>query len=462
MSKSSTQADPKAQDGGRRPSETQIKVVTSIIDSLKSSQFSELPHHFPLILRFFLTEARLKSLWENVGKPLGSILSYEQPILAKKGRFLSSIQTLILFERGSHVLSISLDPWNSVLGFSMIPPIKAKGLVPAWTSPAYVKETDFSEEEIWIRPSWISPAIQCLLTVPKPSKVEAGRYPAVIILGGSGPSDADASLGSNLPLQDIAWGLASSGIAVLRMEKPLLECALGAFGTGYLTVETEYVRPTAAAFKALCNRKEVDPDRIFLLGASLGGRVAPRAAASIDAMRLGYRVRGIISCAGNTSPLPETILRQIEYGQRYCPRSQEEYEKEWSEWKDIAARFREPDFERKISRKEKFMGVPASYLLDLAVKENHPIKIMNERLSNTPILVLQGDKDWQVLVDHDLKGWREGLTGVGGRATVKVFEGLNHCFMRSNGEGLMLRDYDVPGHVEKQVVMDVVEWIRNH
>jgi hypothetical protein len=46
-----------------------------------------------------------------------------------------------------------------------------------------------------------------------------GPWPAVVLLAGSGPQDRDETVGPNKPLKDLAWGLASRGIAVVRFDK---------------------------------------------------------------------------------------------------------------------------------------------------------------------------------------------------------------------------------------------------
>jgi hypothetical protein len=42
---------------------------------------------------------------------------------------------------------------------------------------------------------------------------------SVVLVHGSGPSDEDESIGALRPFKDLAWGLASWGIAVLRYVK---------------------------------------------------------------------------------------------------------------------------------------------------------------------------------------------------------------------------------------------------
>src|SRR5699024_3252437 len=55
-------------------------------------------------------------------------------------------------------------------------------------------------------------------TLSLPKKYQK-KLPAVILVHGSGPSDRDESVYAYKPFQDLAWGLAEQGIAVLRYDK---------------------------------------------------------------------------------------------------------------------------------------------------------------------------------------------------------------------------------------------------
>src|SRR2546423_637796 len=72
----------------------------------------------------------------------------------------------------------------------------------------------FGEKEVVIGAggAWPLPGT---LTLPKGD----GPFPAVVLVHGSGPQDRDETIGPNKPFKDLAWGLATNGIAVLRYEK---------------------------------------------------------------------------------------------------------------------------------------------------------------------------------------------------------------------------------------------------
>ena len=128
-----------------------------------------------------------------------------------------------------------------------------------------------------------------------------------MLLGGSGPEDRDGSIGRSKPLKDLAWGLASRGVAVLRFDKvthahPDLVRANRAF-----TVADEYLPDALAAIGLLQAHPAVDAARVFVAGHSLGGTVAPRVAAAEPS------VAGLVMLAGGAEPLQWAAVRQISY-----------------------------------------------------------------------------------------------------------------------------------------------------
>ncbi len=71
----------------------------------------------------------------------------------------------------------------------------------------------FQEREISFgEDSWTLPGT---LSIP----YKEGPFPALVLVHGSGPNDRDETLGANKPFRDLAQGLASRGIAVLRFDK---------------------------------------------------------------------------------------------------------------------------------------------------------------------------------------------------------------------------------------------------
>jgi uncharacterized protein len=103
------------------------------------------------------------------------------------------------------------------------------------------------------------------------------------------------------------------------------------------------------------------------------------------------------------------------------------------------------------------MGIPmpASYVLDL--RGYHAAETAT-RLK-VPILVLQGDRDYQVRA-ADLNGWKQALEKKS-TVTFKTYPALNHLFMPGVGPSSDA-EYLKPNHVPEDVVQDITAWIVKH
>lgn len=129
-----------------------------------------------------------------------------------------------------------------------------------------------------------------LLTLPD----GAGPFPAVLLVHGSGPQDRDEAVGPNRPFRDLAVGLADLGVASLRYDKRTFAHGkrLADALQGRLSVEEEVIRDALCAAALLRAEPLIRPDRVYLLGHSMGGMLAPR----IDAE--GGAFAGLIFWAG--------------------------------------------------------------------------------------------------------------------------------------------------------------------
>lgn len=119
--------------------------------------------------------------------------------------------------------------------------------------PPYADPGTFDEHEVLVGEG--EHALPGTLTLP----VSPGPVPAVVLVHGSGPSDRDSSLGPNKPVRDLAWGLASRGVAVLRYEKRTRQhpSAFAALGESY-TVREEVIDDALAAVASLRGASEAN------------------------------------------------------------------------------------------------------------------------------------------------------------------------------------------------------------
>src|SRR5207247_5389612 len=169
-----------------------------------------------------------------------------------------------------------------------------------YAPPSYAQFDRFHEHEVQIgHGTWVLPG-----TVSLPQG--DGPFAAVLLVHGSGPQDRDETLPPNKPFRDLAWGLASQGIAVLRYEKRTKVYAASMRSEiDTLIVKEEVLDDALEAVALLRARPEIDAQPIFVLGHSLGGYLAP-AIASADP-----QIRGLIILAGLERPFEDVILDQL-------------------------------------------------------------------------------------------------------------------------------------------------------
>ena len=121
-------------------------------------------------------------------------------------------QIIVWWENSYHIfldVKIVFDTDNMITGLWFIP----TEVTVEYEPPEYADLNSFTELNITIgSEEWLLPGT---LTIPTVSKLS----PVVILVHGSGPNDRDETIGPNKPFKDLAWGLATRGIAVLRYEK---------------------------------------------------------------------------------------------------------------------------------------------------------------------------------------------------------------------------------------------------
>lgn len=406
-------------------------LARSFIDSLVAERFTEIEMSFTKELSKAVPGETLKAIWESIISTLGKFNEIlDIKITEYKEYRIASVRCD--FERGTLEIQITFDKELRIAGLYFLQPqFKA-----TYTPPSYANQDSFTEIEVMLgNGKWKLPG---LLTLPKTDK----PYPAVVLVHGSGPNDKDETVGTNKPFKDLAWGLASRGIAVLRYEKRTRYYGEESLIEGF-TVNEEVIEDAVSAVDFLYQREDIDKNKIFLLGHSLGGMLAPRIAEKTD------KVRGIIMLAGTIKDLLELIPKQTKYLASLDGKITEE---EMREIEDLEKEI-EDIKSLKVGKNENILGAPGSYWLDL-INYNPLESIKNLDL---PILILQGDRDYQVTVD-DFKLWQEELKDKP-NVTFKLYKGLNHLFIYGEGKSTP-EEYYKSGNIFQEVIEDIANWIK--
>jgi len=246
----------------------------------------------------------------------------------------------------------------------------------------------------------------------------------------------DEGLGPNHSFRDIAEGLSSRGIVVLRYDKRTHDYA-AKMDLQQVTVKEEYLDDAIAAVSLLRSRPEVAKNQIFVAGHSLGATIAPEVALK------AAPVRGLILLAPGGRKMGASIVQQMRFLGEASHKQLDEVERKANELDNHL-----------MPPTENFLGAPASYYYDLEARD----EVAMARQLHVPILILHGGRDYQV-IDKDIEHWQQGLIGID-HVRVETFPALNHLFIAGTGKPNR-QEYDEPGHVDIQVIDAMTAFIDN-
>lgn len=278
------------------------------------------------------------------------------------------------------------------------------------------------------------------LTVPHGSR----KWPTVILVSGSGPQDRDETILGHRPFWVLADYLSRRGIAVLRYD----DRGVGKSTGDRLKATTiDFAGDALAGIQFLKTRKEVDPQKIGIIGHSEGGTISAIAAAK------SQDVAFVVSMAGTGVPGEEIVLLQAALIARVTGQKEEDIQKDNAFRKklfDLMAQEISDDEAKikaiELSRNE-FERLPKDAKERFGTVESFAASVVTPIVSpwfrvfltldpaeywervRVPALILNGEKDLQVSADQNLPKIEAALKEANNtRYTVKRFENLNHLF----------------------------------
>ncbi|MBN1939976.1 MAG: alpha/beta fold hydrolase [Candidatus Aminicenantes bacterium] len=418
-----------------------ILKARAMVDALSREDFKASVRDFDETMLKLSGPDKMAALWKQISGQLGAFQRRSGDRRDKLGHYDIVLVTCV-FEKQTFDFRVVFNPDGRIGGLQTVPTAPPAVYAP----PDYSDREKLTEAEVTVGGEpWALPGT---LTMPKGK----GPFPALVLVHGSGPNDRDETLGPNKTFKDLAWGLASRGIAVLRYDKRTFvhgKKMIADPGYPLMTVKEETIDDAVAAVRLLQATPGLDPRRIFILGHSLGGGLLPRIAAAADRLDPA----GLIFLAGWNFPMEDEILRQTTYLLSLDGLQSDDDKKRLNDLRtevEAIKAFKESD----RGSRELRLGASAAYWLDL--RGYDPLAEVSQ--VKKPMLFLQGQRDYQVLAVN-LGRWKTALEG---RNDVffKLYPGLNHLFLE--GQGIPTPNEYTLTHksVSRDVIDDIETFIR--
>ncbi len=409
-----------------------------LFTALKSGQYAAATAHFDSPMKNAVSTDTLKQIWES---QLPLLLGSYDPVAHGQVTRTSSdgaTVTPLHFANGWLDMKVACSDTMEVSGLRFLP-----GQPPSGVAPVR-RKTVLGDWGVSTPTQVASPLgpLPATLTLPQGK----GPFAAAVLVGGSGPHDRDESIGPNKPFRDIARGLAARGVASLRYDKRTFAYREKMAADPALTIDEEATADALTAARQLAKMAGIDPRRVFVLGHSLGAMMAPRIA------QRDRELAGLVMLAAPARPLLEVSAQQVrEQSQRkgLTPTQIAASEQAISAERDLLS-----TSDPHHPPKGMFGGVPQSYWLSLHDYD----QVTVARGLTMPMLFLQGGDDFQVSPKNDFGRWQQALKN---KTAVRFhrYPGLNHLFMPA-GKSETPADYNIPGHVDAQVIADIAQWIK--
>jgi uncharacterized protein len=402
-----------------------------------------------------LTNENYKTVYQKFTSEMKSVLPVEdlqyawESLLSSYGAFEEIVRTKQSEEQGYQLVYVTcsfsslgfldlrfvFDDQDRIAGFQFVPTESTEN----YSSPNYVNASLFTEQNITFGSDpWQLPAT---ISIP----IGSGPFPAVVLVHGSGPNDRDETIGPNKPFKDIAQGLASKGIMVLRYDKRTNVYSNKFAALTNYTPQKEVITDAVSAISYLQNHTLVNQNQMFLLGHSLGAMMAP------EISRQSSDLTGVIMLATPARPFEDLYLDQISYLFELDGTIDEQEQEQINEIEESVQKIKHLNITENDSR----LNLPKSYWEYLSTYD--PIETAQNLTA--PLFLLQGKRDYQITYEDDFIVWQNTFNTTS-KVSFQSYESLNHLFISGSGTPTNT-EYLSPGNVDEAVINDIEHWIKN-
>jgi len=412
-------------------------LAATFVESLRQGKADQDRTIFSNALNEALAAFDINRVWLQLEQNLGEFHSITRFVHQQTDKH-HIVLVVAKFHQRQIALRVVFDQESKIAGFQVVeaPPLAYS------PPPSYAISELFLEEEYLFDMGDI--VLPGTISWPKGN----APFAVVILVHGSGPQDIDQTIGPNKPFRDLAQGLASQGLAVVRYEKRTRSHP-SSININTITPWEETGSDALKIAAIMGRHHRIDKQRIFVLGHSLGGMMAPLIA------QKSPNLAGIIILGGNSGKLYDLVVQQLEY---LAPIQDSENRHGMKQLIELsrqqADRLRAENLPLDTPRSETMLNLPPSYWN--FIRNYNQIEVASSL--EMPILILQGERDYQVPTSESKK-WKTGLQHLS-NVTFISYPELNHLFMA--GEGPSKPDeYNIPGNVDVRVINDIARWVHS-
>lgn len=281
------------------------------------------------------------------------------------------------------------------------------------------------------------------LTIPDTTQ----QYPAVVLISGSGPQDRNEEIFGHKPFWVIADYLTQRGLAVLRYD----DRGFGQSTGNYQDATTlHFAEDVLAAVSYLKSRKDIDKEKIGLIGHSEGGMIAPIVASKNKTIAFIVLLAGVGTIGREVYETQQVLIGEAK---GIPPAFVQKTSNDIKTIIDAVVNYDDPEESAEVI--SDFINSELDYLpneqieamggREAKIKEN--LSIYNNKWMRAflrfnptdylvhvecPVLALNGTLDLQVPYRENLEAIESALEA-GGNKNHKIMplEGLNHLFQHA-------------------------------
>lgn len=392
-------------------------------------------NYFDDVMRSKLSSADLAKIWLQLESSLGKFKAAGKSSGMQFEDYYQ-LETQLQFEKKNLRYRLAFDKDNRISGMFFVP-YKSR------RTPSLQMANTEKYQEIPIKIQTPDIDLPATLCIPK----NVSNFPVVVFVHGSGPNDRDETIGPNKPFRDLAHGLAKHGIASIRYDKRSLVNPSSLLEIGNRSMLDAVVTDDAiAAVEFAKTIQNADPNKVFVLGHSLGAMMAPRIA------KKSPYVKGIIMMAGNARPLEDLVYSQYKhiYNENGLSRS------ERAQLKSLRGKINNVKHLDKYMARGERVKLPLTNDVRFWKAVNAYDQNATAQSISQPILIMQGLRDYQV-TPREYKIWQHKLHKKN-NVSFKSYAKLNHLFLEGKGTSYP-GEYEIQGNIPQYVISDIAQWV---